>query len=190
MIQTSGEGQNSYITLSEANAILMTTQTSFFEVGDQFETGEEAYLIEAFRDLERLWDWAGQPATMDQSAQWPRKYVPKPGWQVPGEPGWSVPENNAFEWIAYKERYLTGGVQSASFISADTVPLDIKEAQALIAMLRKSGSNLVEDNQGGFQGTQLGKIKLSYVNAVRESADIHKRTGHFGRFKAGLLMGV
>lgn len=189
-IITTGTTQNSYITLSEANALLMTIQAPFYEVGDQLSEADTPYLLESFRDLERNWDWTGQPTADEQAAQWPRKYVKKPGWQVPGEPGWSVPENGVYDFLAYKMRYLSGETTSASYIPSDAIPLDIKEAQALIAMLRKSGGNLVGDNQGDLQGTQIGKIKLSYVNAIRESADIHKRTGQYGRFKAGLLTGV
>jgi hypothetical protein len=186
---TTGGNQNSYITLSEANAILATTYASFYEVGETLEAGGEVYLFEAFKDLERLWSWKGQPASADQVAQWPRKYVPDPNWRVPGEPGWSAPWTGDLGWLAYKARYLDGSV-SSSDIPDDVVPLDIKEAQALIAMLYKSGGNLVGDNQGDLQGTQVGKLKLSYVNPIRESAAIHKRTGQYGRFKAGLLTGV
>lgn len=188
-IITTGTGQNSYISLSEANSILLTVQASFFEPGSDLVEDDTPYLLEAFRDLQRYWDWKGAPATAEQVGMWPRKYVQKPGWQVPGEPGWSEPWTGPLDWIAYKMRYLDGGVGAAVYIPSDTVPLDIKEAQALIAMLRKSGGNLVGDNQGDLQGTQLGKVKISYVNAIRESADIHKRTAHYGRFKAGLLTG-
>jgi hypothetical protein len=189
MIVTEGESQNSYITVSEANAILATIHSSFFEVGDTLNENEDtAYLCEAFRDLQRLWSWKGQPSTATQVGQWPRKYVTKPGWCVPGEPGWSVPECGQYDWLAYKMRFLDG-TTAAEYLPDDVVPLDIKEAQALIAMLRKNGSNLVGDNQGDTQGMTVGKVKISYVNAIRESADIHKRTGQYGRFLAGLLTG-
>ena len=187
MIVTSGASQNSYITLSEANALLLTMAASFMTGTDALGNGDERYLIEAAADLSLLWDWSGEPTDDAQALAWPRRFVPKPGYRAPSEPGWSIPFDYA-DWIAFKP-YLYGATTADQFIGETVVPLHIKEAQALIALLKKQGGNLYGDNQGDLQGTQIGKIKVSYVNAIRESADIHKRTGQYGRFKAGLLTG-
>lgn len=191
MIVTSGAGQNSYITLSEANALLLTVAASFMSddaADNQLGVDDERYLIEAAADLNLLWNWDGEATDPAQPLAWPRRFVTKPGYRAPLEPGWSLPFDYA-DWIACKP-YLYGATNAAQFIPDDEAPQLIKEAQALIALLKKQGSNLVGDNQGDLQGTQIGKIKVSYVNAIRESADIHKRTGQFGRFSAGLLTGV
>lgn len=189
MIVTTGASQNSYITLSEANALLLTMAPSFMT--DEVVTLQEAderFLIESAADINLLWDWQGEPTDPEQTLAWPRREVPKPGYKAPAEPGWSAPFDYA-DWIAFKP-YLYGATTADQFIPENVVPLHIKEAQALIAVLKKQGSNLVGDNQGDMQGAQVGKLKISYVNAIRESADIHKRTGQYGRFKAGLLTGV
>lgn len=188
-IITSGASQNSYISLAEAQALLLTMAASF-QTGeaDELADGDQRFLIEAASDLNLLWDWAGDPTDPAQVMAWPRSSVTKPGYRFPAEPGWTLPYSYG-EFIYYKS-ILASGFAADQFIPSDQVPTHIKEAQALLAVLKKQGSNLVGDNQGDLQGTQIGKLKLSYVNAVRESADIHKRTGQYGRFKAGLLTGV
>jgi hypothetical protein len=186
-ITTSGDDQNSYITLSEANALLLTMKASFMDLGEQLEEGDEAYLIESANDLEALWRWSGHPTENTQAMAWPRKFVRKPGWVQPCEPGWRTPYDAA-EWMQYKVDYLSGSNVAAQFLPDDEVPRGIKEAQALIALLRKKDGNLIGDDQGDAQGTQLGPMRISYVNAVRESADIHKRTGQLGLFIGDGLM--
>jgi hypothetical protein len=189
-IETSGPNQNSYITIAEANAILLTVHASFMEVGTQLDPlKDEAYLIEAGRDLAQLFAWVGQPTSTEQNMAWPRKGVPKPGYVTQGEPQWSVPGTD-LDFLAYKVNWLSGS-SSAPMLDENVVPLEIREAQALIAVLRKEGLNLVSDNQGDSQGLQLpGGLKVAYVNAVRESADIHKRTAQFGVFVGQSIVGA
>lgn len=189
-IETTGINQNSYITVAEANAILLTIHASFMEIGTQLDlNADEPYLIEAARDLDQLFAWIGCPANTDQNLSWPRKGVVRPGYKRVGEPQWSVPASDA-DFLLYKVRFLSGG-SDAPTIPDDVVPMAIKEAQALIAVLRKNGSNLVSDTQGDAQGLQLpGGLKIAYVNAIREAADIHKRTAQFGSFVGQPIVGA
>ncbi|MBX9753905.1 MAG: hypothetical protein K2X80_04070, partial [Pseudomonadaceae bacterium] len=158
-----------------------TTKASLAELGEQLESGDEAYVLEAFNDLETMWRWTGTPTSNDQPAQWPRIYVPKPGWAVPGEPGWSAPGDDS-DWLAYSIRFLRGTSITGAFLDSQTVPESIKVAQALIALLRKKEGNLIGDTQDDSQGLQIGSLKVAYVNAIRQSADIHKRTAQLGSF--------
>ena len=189
-IETTGTNQNSYITVAEANAILLTIHASFMDIGTQLDlNADEPYLIEAARDLDQLFAWVGCPTTKDQNLSWPRKGVVRPGYKQIGEPQWSIPASDE-DFLLYKIMFLSGS-SAAPTIPDDVVPLAIREAQALIAVLRKNGSNLVSDTQGDAQGLQLpGGLKIAYVNAIREAADIHKRTAQFGVFVGQPIVGA
>lgn len=190
-IETTGTSQNSYVTIAEANAILLNVHASFMEVGTQLETNgsDDAYLIEAARDLDQLFAWIGQPTSTEQQRAWPRKGVIRPGYKQLGEPGWSFPASDE-EFLLYKIQFLSGS-SAAPTIPDDVVPLEIKEAQALIAVLRKQGLNLISDTQGDSQGLSLpGGLKIAYVNAIREAADIHKRTAQYGVFVGQPIVGA
>jgi hypothetical protein len=189
-IETTGTNQNSYITMAEANAILLTVHASFMDIGVQLDANkDEPYLIEAARDLSQLFAWTGKPATVEQNLAWPRKGVVRPGYVQVGEPQWSVAGTDE-DFLVYKILYLSGS-SNAPTIPDDVVPLEIREAQALIAVLRKNGSNLISDTQGDAQGLQLpGGLKIAYVNAIREAADIHKRTAQFGAFVGQSIVGA
>ena len=190
-IETAGPNQNSYITIQEANTILLTVQASFMPLGTNLIPDEdEPYLLEAAQDLDQLWDWTGCPTEMEQALAWPRRHVVKPGFTMPAEPGWRVPYDSE-AWLRFRIDYLMAGASGIPTIPTDAVPRQIKEAQALIAVLRKNGSNLISDTQGDAQGLQLpGGLKIAYVNAIREAADIHKRTAQFGSFVGQPIVGA
>lgn len=175
IIITSGPDQNSYIDLETANQRLLACAASFCPIGTQLSPGDEAYLVEACTDMETLWDYMGIPTLNDQALAWPRRYVIKPGFQMPMEPGWNTPYDPV-AFIQFKIDYLTPGRSSVPYVDDETIPVRIQEAQALLAVLRKQGGNLVGDDQGNDQGAQYDVgLRIAYVNAVRESADIHKR---------------
>lgn len=185
---TSGSDQNSYVTNSEANALLLTMAASFLTGDDALtDVDDDRFLIEAASDLQYLWRWAGWPTDLTQTMAWPRRYVTKPGWVPPLEPGWSTPYDEQM-FMMYKVNVLSNSNPATEFVDQTAVPKAIKEAQVLIAVLRKQGGNLIGDNQGDAQGTKLGSLTVSYVNAIRESADIHKRTGQYGTFIGDALL--
>ena len=185
---TTGENQNSYITFEEANALLLGMVASFFELGDQLDEGDEAYLLEAASDLDCLWRWSGRPTDNQQALAWPRKDVAKPGFKIPAEPGWNTPYDPA-AWLQYKIMYLDG-TQNVPMIDSATVPKAIKEAQALIAMLRKKEGNLIGDTNDDTLGDVIGPLRTGYVNAVRKASEVHKRTSQFGNFIGDGLLRV
>jgi len=202
-ISTSGLDQNSYITITEANAILLLCNASFMDAGHQLSINgdDDAYLLEAARDLDYLWAWAGYRATNEQTMQWPRVRVPKPGQRIPCEPGW-YDEGTIWggthnwgtgiqldPWLLYKIDFLSGN-PAFQMLDSTIVPQEIKEAQALIALLRKKGGNLISDDQDNAQGMVLpGGLKIAYVNALKQAADIHKRTAQFGQFVGTGIIG-
>ena len=190
-IETTGTNQNSYITIAEANAILLNVHASFMAKGTQLATDEtdDAYLTEAARDLDQLFSWTGKPATVEQNLAWPRKEVVKPGYKRGYDATWDLNASDS-EVLLYKAQYLSG-TSAAPTIPNDIVPLEIREAQALIAVLRKQGLNLISDTQGDSQGLQLpGGLKIAYVNAIREAADILKRTAQYGVFVGQPIVGA
>ncbi len=167
---------------AQANALILTMAASFFTGDDTLTDGDDdAYLIEAASDLEYLWRWSGWPTDLEQTMAWPRRYVTKPGWIPPLEPGWSLPYDETM-FMFYKVNFLSQSNLASQFVDETTVPKAIQEAQVLLAVLRKQGGNLIGDTQGDSLGTQLGQVKVSYINAVRESRDIHKRTAQYGSF--------
>ena len=188
MIVTSGPTQNSYLDLATANAILLTCATSFMDIGEQLDTLDEPYLLEAARDLESLWAWQGQPSDYNQALAWPRRYVTKPGFQMPCEPGWSAPwsQDAALE---FKIDYLTPGLSAVPLLDPTVVPQQILEAQALLAMFRKKGGSLIGDTKNDAQGLQLDtSFKIAYVNPVRAAGDINKRLAGLGLYLGDSLL--
>lgn len=183
LVVTSGPGQNSYITIDEANLLFLTLAPSFLG-GDaaQFDYTDTRFLLEAARDLDALWSFKGVPANNSQNMAWPRMYVEKPGFEMPGEPGWSAPYSDS-DALQFKIDFLTPGRSVVPLLDHLTVPRAIKEAQALIALLRKLGKTLVGDNQGDSKGLQLDTgFKIDYVNAIKDSADIHRLLAGLGVF--------
>jgi hypothetical protein len=114
--------------------------------------------------------------------------VDKPGFEMPGESGWSAPWDYDAA-LQFKIDYLTPGRSAIPLLDHTTVPLQIKEAQALLALLRKLGKNPVGDNQGDAKGLQLDSgFKVDYVNALRDSADIHRLLSGLGVFIGDRLL--
>ncbi|KQN09077.1 DnaT-like ssDNA-binding protein [Sphingomonas sp. Leaf28] len=184
LVVTDGPDQNSYITIDEANLLFLTLAPSF--LGDdtaQLNDTDVRFLIEAGRDLDALWSFKGQPTSNAQNMAWPRIYVEKPGFEVPAEPM----DGDAF--LQFKIDYLTAGRTIIPYLDHLTVPRPIKEAQALLALLRKLGKNPVGDNQGDAKGLQLDSgFKVDYVNALRDSADIHRLLSGLGVFIGDRLL--
>lgn len=189
LVVTSGPNQNSYITIDEANLLFLTLAPSFLGTDTaQLDETDTRYLLEAARDLDSLWSFKGAPTSNAQNLAWPRMYVDKPGFEMPGEPGWSTPYS-LVDALQFKIDYLTPGRSAIPLIDHTTVPRQIREAQALIALLRKLGKNLVGDNQGDAKGLQLDSgFKIDYVNALRDSADIHRLLSGLGVFIGDRLL--
>lgn len=177
LVVTTGPEQNSYITVDEANLLMLTLAPSFAPDPEQFADSDARFIIEAARDLDSLWDFSGIPTQNAQNMAWPRMYVTKPGFQMPCEPL----GGDAF--LQFKIDYLTPGRSAVPYLDQTTVPRAIKEAQALLALLRKMNKTLVGDNQGDTKGLQLDSgFKIAYVNEVRDSADIHRLLSGLGVF--------
>lgn len=190
LVHTSGPNQNSYITIDEANLLFLTLAPSFVDDHEmaQLDHVDTRYLIEAARDLDTLWSFKGVPTDNAQNMAWPRRYVDKPGFEMRGESGWSAPWDYEAA-LQFKIDYLTPGRSAIPVLDHTAVPQQIKEAQALIALLRKLGKNLVGDNQGDAKGLQLDTgFKVDYVNALRDSADIHRLLAGLGLFIGDSLL--
>lgn len=181
-IITSGPGQNSYVTLEEANILLLQVRASFMEPNDQLHATDEDVLLEAAQDLETMWEWQGVQTDPNQDMAWPRKYVVKPGFRYPPAPGWHASWDHDAA-LQFKINFLIGANSAIPFLDENTVPHQIKVAQALLALLRDKGKNLIGDTRGDDKGMQLDTgFKVDYVNAPYESADIRKRVAALGTF--------
>lgn len=191
---TRGPGQNSYVTVEEANILLLSMDASFIDddtprqlVGDL----DTARLLEAAQDLDTLWRWSGQVTDPAQELAWPRRFVTKPGFERDRDPLWA----NQWDYgaaISYKYDFqMPGGPNAVPYLPSDAVPRQVKQAQAMIALLRKVGGNLVGDDKGDDYGNQLDSgFKVAYVNAIRDASDIHKRLAGLGWFIGDPLLRV
>ena len=183
-LNTTGIKASSWIDLDTANLILLDIYHPDIPAEFQLEPDHIPQLLEAARSISALWQFGGQRTDALQTLAWPRKLVRVPGVR-PG-PNWFSetypcldPDQETFaRFLAFD----APGFLSDNAYPEDSIPDEVKEAQAILAALFVQGITVWEDNKGDNTNVQLGSLKIDNVNAVSRIMIVRERLARWGKF--------
>lgn len=183
---------NSWITLDEANIILQTVRDPLIEADFQFDSADIPYLIEAAYTIGSLWAFNGFLAHPTQRLAWPRREVRIETGNFCGNWGDWPQANGWCEWnpdIAYHIQYQNPGYSRWTYLDSNTVPAEIKEAQALLAALMKKNVKLLSDTENNVSQLQLGNLQTTPKNAQYQIGSVKMRCDRWGVFIGHDILG-
>lgn len=185
---TTGTEANSWVSLSEANIILLEVPAAFYGYdGDdefQFETDDIKWLVEAHRQITANFHFRGRKADARQRLAWPRKGFMIEQMGCPSD--WfetyfpNLPASHAAYTIAL--HWDTPGLSRYEELADDEIPADLKEAAVILAALLKNGGSLHSDNKGDATTYSLGGISGDNINAVAQAEAVFQRVGQWGAY--------
>lgn len=185
---TTGANANSWVTLSQANIILLEVPASFYgyEGTDefQFESEDIKWLVEAHRQISSNWTFRGRKVDPRQRLAFPRTgfMIESAGcagdWFETNFP--HLPASHAAYTIAL--HWDTPGLSAYEELDNDEIPTDLKEAAVILAALLKNGGSLYEDNKGDSTAYSLGGISGDNINAKATAEAVFQRVGQWGAY--------
>ncbi|WP_293920883.1 DnaT-like ssDNA-binding protein [Sphingobium sp. UBA5915] len=186
-LETTGSAANSWQTIVQANQFLTDFVHPLLGVSPELSNGDEPYLIEAAKEISRMWSFKGQPVEPLQTLAWPRKGVVIEG-KTPGsdwyarnfphlDPGYE-------EYVRFLHFDSPGISNAPTLLPNDVVPNDILEAQAILAAFKVRNITLWQDN--AFNASELkldGVGTIKPANAVAATDAVFMRLARWGSFR-------
>lgn len=183
-LTTTGTKANSWVSLDDANLILLEVYSPDIPAGFQLTPDHIPQLIEAARTISALWSFPGTRAEPLQTLAWPRKCVPVPSERPKGN--WfstTYPHlDPADEAYVHFLAYEAPGFLATTIYPETEIPDEVKEAQAILAALFVQGVTVWEDNKGDNTQVQIDTLKIDNVNAVSRIMIVKERLARWGKF--------
>lgn len=183
-LTTTGTKANSWVSLDDANLILLEVYSPDIPAGFQLNTEHIPQLIEAAKAISNLWSFPGTRVEALQTLAWPRKDVsipserPRSNWFSTNYPHLDPADEAYVYFLAYE----APGFLSSTIYPADQIPDEVKEAQAILAALFVQGVTVWEDNKGDNTQVQIDTLKIDNVNAVSRIMIVKERLARWGKF--------
>ena len=192
-LETTGQNANSWQTIEQANQFLTDFAHPLLGASPELiEDGDEPYLIEAAKEISRMWSFKGRQVDPLQALAWPRKGVVlegrKPGadWFAHNFPHLDCEYEDYARFIHFESPGLSTSVE---YLPETFIPGEVLEAQAILAAFKVKGITLWQDN--GFNASEVkvdGVGTLKPANAVAAADAVFMRLARWGSFRgAGMV---
>lgn len=191
-LEITGPAANSWQTIPQANQFLVDFAHPLLGVGPELALDDGPYLIEAAKEISRMWTWKGQPVDLLQTLAWPRKGVslePKkagPDWFAHTYPHLDPSAEEYARFIMFES---PGLLATPEFLPESTIPGDVLEAQAILAAFKVKGITLWQDNAFNASEVRLDGVgTVKPANMVAAADAVFMRLSRWGSFKGTLIV--
>ncbi len=186
-LETTGPDANSWQTIPQANQFLVDFAHPLLGVSPELGADDGPYLIEAAKEISRMWTWKGQAVDPLQTLAWPRKGVELEAKKV--GPDWfarTYPHLDpcAEEYARFIMFESPGLLTTPEMLGEDVIPQDVLEAQAILAAFKVRNITLWQDN--GFNASEVkldGVGTIKPTNMVAAADAVFMRLARWGSFK-------
>ena len=186
-LEITGASANSWQTIVQANQFLTDFAHPLLGISPELSGGDEPYLIEAAKEISRMWSFKGQPVEPLQTLAWPRKGVvlegkkPSADWYSRNFPALDP----CYEEFAHFIHFESPGLSNVPvLLPEDLIPTEVLEAQAILAAFKVRNITLWQDN--AFNASELkldGVGTIKPANAVAAADAVFMRLARWGSFK-------
>ena len=191
-LELTGPSANSWQTIPQANQFLVDFAHPLLGVSPELGSGDGPYLIEAAREISRMWTWKGQPIDPLQPLAWPRKGVvleqrkPGPDWFARTYPHL---DDSAEEFARFVMLESPGLLATPEYLPESTIPKEVLEAQAILAAFKVRNITLWQDS--AFNATEVkldGVGTIKPTNTVAAADAVFMRLARWGAFKGASIV--
>lgn len=186
-LEITGPAANSWQTIPQANQFLVDFVHPLLGMSPELGADDGPYLIEAAKEISRMWTWKGQPVTPLQTLAWPRKDVqlePKhigPDWFARTYPHLDPCAEEYARFIMFES---PGLLATPEMLGETVIPQEVLEAQAILAAFKVKKITLWQDN--AFNATEVkldGVGTIKPANMVAAADAVFMRLARWGSFK-------
>jgi len=186
-LENTGPAANSWQTIPQANQFLVDFVHPLLGISPELGRDDGPYLIEAAKEISRMWSWKGQPADPLQALAWPRKGV----LLEQGRPGadWfgrTYPhlDPSAEEYARFIMFESPGLLTVPELLPESMVPREVLEAQAILAAFKVRDITLWQDNAFNASEIKLDGVgTIKPANMVAAADAVFMRLARWGSFK-------
>lgn len=191
-LQTTGQDANSWQTIEQANQFLTDFAHPLLGVSPELGDDDEPYLIEAAKEISRMWSFKGQQADPLQALAWPRKGVVIEG-KKPGRDWFATTFPNLDPEVqdyAYFLHFESPGISTTvEYLPDDAIPREVLEAQAILAAFKVKGITLWQDNAFNASEVKLDGVgTIKPTNSVAAADAVFMRLARWGGFRGSSIV--
>lgn len=186
-LEITGSNANSWQTVTQANLFLTDFVHPLLGVSPELTEYDEPYLIEAAKEISRMWSFKGQPVDPMQQLAWPRKGVILEGKKAGSD--WFARNfpylDPCLEEYAHFIHFESPGLSNApTFLPETVIPVEVLEAQAILAAFKTKNITLWQDNAFNASEVKLDGVgTFKPTNAVAAADAVFMRLAKWGAFK-------
>lgn len=191
-LETTGTNANSWQTIIQANQFLTDFAHPLVGPSPELNVNDEPYLIEAAKEISRMWSFKGETVEPLQTLAWPRKGVllegkkPSANWFANTFPHLDPDYEDYARFLHFESPGLSNEPVT---LPEDVIPREVLEAQAILAVFKTQNITLWQDN--GFNASEIkidGVGTIKQTNAVAAADAIFMRLAKWGSFRGASIV--